>query len=156
MNNKGLRAGKADVLCGIVICTVAASMFVHTYSDRYDIDMLFGDVSTVFFPRILLGMIGALSLALAIKGARDKSDERLVSLNWRRVFLTFLAALLTALGVWYLGYEIAMPVGVFLTGLALGYPNKIVLALTSLFASAIVWLALGHFAQVSLPASHLF
>ena len=156
MSNTGIRGGRADAVYGLVIFVAAAAMFAHTYSDLYDTGPLFGDVSTVFVPRILLGTICALSFALIVKGALNTSGDRLASINWYRMALTFGAACLTTLGLWYLGFLIAMPIGVFLTGLAIGYPNKLILAAASIAGTGIVWLMLGYVARVSLPEFHLF
>ena len=147
---------RADIAYGLVIALVAAAMFVHTYSDRYDNEFLFGDVSTVFFPRLLLAVIIALAVGLALKGVRGTAEGDFPPINIGRVALTYGVALVTAAGVWFVGYLIAMPVGVFLAGLALGYPNRIVLGLASISAPLIVWLVLARFAQVSFPTGTLF
>ncbi len=156
MSNTGIHAGRADSIYGLVFFVAAAALFAHTYSDLYDTGPLFGDVSTVFVPRILLGLIAALSVALMVKGLLDRSGERLAPINWRRLFLTFAAACLTTAGLWYLGFLIAMPFGVFLTGLAIGYPNRLILAAASIASTGVVWLMLGYVARVSLPEFHLF
>lgn len=148
--------GRADVLYGIVIAIFAIAMFGHTFSSRYDNEFLFGDVSTVFFPRLLLGLIVALSLGLALRGARGQGEDALPEINVIRVASTYGAAALAIAGVWFVGYLLAMPIGVFLIGLALGYPNKVILAATSVVAPVLVWIVLAKFAQVSFPAGTLF
>lgn len=147
---------RADMLYGLVMAAAALAMFVHTFSDRYDNEFLFGDVSTVFFPRLLLGTIVTLALALALKGAKSNSEEEFLIVNLGRVAMTYGAAVLAALGVWYIGYLYAMPFGVFLVGLALGYPNKLVLAGVSIVAPLTIWVVLAQFAQVSFPTGTLF
>lgn len=156
MSGTGIRTGRADAVYGLVFFAAAMALLAHTFSDQYDTGPLFGDVSTVFVPRLLLGVIAALSFALIIKGVTDKSGDELATINWRRLFLTFAAACVTTAGLWYLGFLIAMPIGVFLTGLAIGYPNKLILAAASVVGTGIVWLMLGYIARVSLPEFHLF
>lgn len=156
MSKEGLSSGKADVLYGIVILTCACAMLAHTYSDIYDTGPLFGDVSTVFVPRVLLISIGVLSVGLIVKGALARDGETIEPMNWGRIASTFVAASATTAGVWYLGYLIAMPVGIFLTGVAIGYRNWIVLAVASIIGTATVWLALGYLARVSLPEGQIF
>ena len=148
--------GRADVLCGILAASTAGAMFAHTFSPRYDIEFLFGDVSTVFFPRILLGIIIILSLALAIKGFRDNSGAQIAEVNWLRVFMAFGATTLGIAGVWFLGFLIAMPIAIILLGATLCYPNKLVLILSSIVAPVIVWAVLAEFALVAFPTGTIF
>lgn len=156
MSDRGPSAAKADVIYGLVLGVMASVMMVHTFSSRYEVAHLFGDVSTMFTPRLLLGVMIALSAALIFKGLRNRGGDVLESVNVPRVVLTFLAATATTAGVWFIGFFIAMPIGIFLTGLALGYPGKLVLAATSLAGTIIVWLTLGVFANVALPTGVLF
>ncbi len=132
MSDGSLTAAKADVIYGIVLGVSASAVMVHTFSSQYEVAHLFGDVSTMFAPRLLLGVMIALSLALIFKGLRNRSGGVLESVNIPRVVLTFLAATATTAGVWFIGFLLAMPIGIFLTGVALGYPGKLVLAGTSL------------------------
>lgn len=148
--------GRADLIYGLVAAFAALAMFVHTYSPRYDNEFLFGDVSTVFFPRVVLAVIILLSLGLAFKGFRNSSGEDLREIQLGRMLLTLGATILGIALVWFAGYLIGMPIGVFLVGLALGYPNKIILAVTSVVAPVLVWLVLGRLAQVSFPTGTLF
>ena len=156
VSGRSLSAAKADVIYGLVLGVLASVMMVHTFSSRYEVAHLFGDVSTMFAPRLLLGVMIALSVALVFKGLRNRGGDVLASVNIPRVALTFLAATATTAGVWFIGFFIAMPIGIFLTGLALGYPGKLVLAGTSVAGTIIVWLTLGVFANVALPAGVLF
>ena len=156
VSDRGLSAAKADVIYGLVLGVMASVMMVHTFSSRYEVAHLFGDVSTMFAPRLLLGVMIALSAALIFKGLRNRGGDVLESVNVPRVVLTFLAATAATAGVWFIGFFIAMPIGIFLTGLALGYPGKLVLAGTSLAGTIIVWLTLGVFANVALPTGVLF
>ena len=156
VSERGLSAARADVIYGLVLAVMASVMMVHTFSSRYEVAHLFGDVSTMFAPRLLLGVVIALSAALVCKGLRNRRGDVLESVNVPRVVLTFLAATATTAGVWFIGFFIAMPIGIFLTGLALGYPGKFALAGTSLAGTIIVWLTLGVFANVALPTGALF
>jgi len=150
MNN--MRTWSADVLYGLAIAAVATALFIHTFSDRYEFNPLIESVSTVFFPRIILGGIIACSLGLMIKGFQDSSEgDRLPSVNLTRAVLVLGASAATAAGLWYVGYFYVMPIGIFLTGWALGYPNKLILAATAIVATIVVWVALGHFAAVTFP-----
>jgi len=156
ISKTGLSKTKADVIYGVVILATAAAMLAHTYSDIYDTGPLFGDVSTVFVPRILLITICLLSAGLIARGALNHDDQTLEAMNWARISATFAAACATTAGVWYFGYFLAMPLGIFLTGLAIGYRNWIVLAVASVFGTMTVWITLGYLARVSLPEGQVF
>ena len=110
----------------------------------------------MFFPRLLLGLMIILSAVLVLKGLRNNSGDYLQSVNVPRVAWAFLAATATTAGLWFVGFIVAMPIGVILTGLALGYPGRLILAGTSIVATALVWLTLGVFANVALPTGVLF
>ena len=148
--------GRADVIYGAVAAMGGTAMFTHTFSDRYSNEFLFGDVSTTFVPRILLGLIVLLSLGLVIKGLRDRDGGSLPAVAIGRVALVFGACVLSIAGVWFIGYLIAMPIGVFLVGWAFGYPNKLVLLVTAIVAPLLTWLVLAEFAQVSFPNGQIF
>ena len=148
--------GKTDILYGAITALVAAGMIVHTYDDRYVSEFLFGDVSTVFVPRLLLGAIVILALFLVLKGLRDREGVSLPAVQIGRVMAVFAAIVATIAGVWFIGYLIAMPVGVFVIGWAIGYPNKLILAVTAVVAPMLTWFVLGQFAQVSFPPGALF
>lgn len=152
----GRNRSTSDIVIGMVILLAATAMYLHTYSDRYDTGPLYGDVSTVFVPRAILIALGLLSAGLALRGALRPAGPAGPDLNWPRVVMTFAAAAAMSLGAYWLGYWIAMPLGVFLTGLAIGYPRKAVLAAVSIGATAIVWFTLGYLARVSLPQGQLF
>jgi hypothetical protein len=156
MPRQGWRSAQADIVYGIAILAAGAAMLAHTFSEIYDTGPLFGDVSTVFVPRILLIAICILAASLVVKGALARDSESLDAMNWQRIAFTFAAASATTAGVWYFGYQIAMPVGIFLTGLAIGYPNRLILAAASVAATATVWLTLGYLARVSLPEGQFF
>ena len=49
-----------------------------------------------------------------------------------------------------------MPVATILLGAALGYPNKLVLILSSIVAPVIVWAVLAEFALVAFPTGTIF
>lgn len=147
-----MHAGRADTLYGLVMAAISAALIVHTFSDAYEFNPLIESVSTVFFPRIILGGILLCSLGLIVKGLRNRDpDDQLDTIDKIRVFLVLAACAATAAGLWFIGYFYAMPVGVFLTGVALGYPNKTVLAVTAIVATALTWVALGYFANVIFP-----
>ena len=147
-----MRHGTADILYGLFLGAIAIALFAHTFSDIYEFNPLIENVSTVFFPRIILGAIVICASALISQGVRNTDpDDHLPQIDVKRTLLVFAAVAATTAGIWFIGYFYAMPVGVFLTGWALRYPNKWILAATSVSATVIVWVALAHFAAVTFP-----
>ena len=141
----------ADIIYGIVTAAIAGALFVHTFSDVYGFNPAIESVSTVFFPRILLGGLVLCSFGLIFKGMRESCEEHTPAVNAFRVLAGLVVAASTAAGMWFVGYFIAMPIGVFLMGAVLGYPKKFILAGVAIVATGVVWFALGHFAAVTFP-----
>ena len=148
--------GRADFIFGAITAVASIAAFVHTFADRYTSEFLFGDVSTMFVPRLLLGLIVLLAVGLMLKGIRDREGGRLPEIAIGRTVAVFSACVLSIAGVWYIGFLIAMPVGVFLVGWTMGYSNKLVLAGTAVAAPLLTWVILGKLAQVAFPTGTFF
>ena len=58
----------ADFYYGLVLMIVGVGLLLHTLNNRYDFDLLSGDVSTVSFPRVLLNLCAGFLLILMVKG----------------------------------------------------------------------------------------
>ena len=64
-----------DFYYGLVLLVVGVGLLWHTAHDRYDFDLLFGDVSTVFFPRIILILWIGLATVLIVNGMRGLGSQ---------------------------------------------------------------------------------
>lgn len=149
-----------DFYYGFALFAVGGWLFLHTFSDRYDFDLLFGDVSTVFFPRIVLILWMGLSAILIVNGLRGRGDgedrERVLSVGIPRLVLVFAVTVAAAVVLWLAGLLIGGTALMIAVGLALGYRRLILLVPVSLAVPAAIWFALGHVARISLPAGVLW
>ena len=152
---KSIRSGMADIVSGSAILVGAAVMLLHTFSDRYDLGMLFGDVSTVFFPRVVLGALMLLSAVLVVRGVRAGEGEALGAIDAPRLALVAVVAALTALGVFWLSFMLVMPIGIFGVGWTLGFRRPVPLAVASIAGPAVVLVALERAANVAVPTGLL-
>ena len=142
-----------DTIFGAVSLVIALALMAHTFSDQYDVNQLFGDVSTVFVPRALLVLwiiCSAIIIARDNTGMEGFNDIRWGP--WGRV-----AGVLTATtaAVWAFGFLYVMPLGIFALGWAFGYRRWGWLALVSVAGPLTVWLILGVVAGVPLPEARL-
>jgi len=147
---------KGDVFIGAAFSLFALAMYAHTFSDRYVNSFLFGDVSTVFFPRVLLILIALLSGGLVVRGLFVAGSTDGPAVRIGRIAVTYLACVATIAGVWLVGFLIAMPLGIVAIGLAMGQRRLVALIATAVIAPLLVWFVLGRLAQVSFPHGTLF
>ncbi len=142
-----------DTIYGIVSFAIALALFFHTFSERYEFNHLFGDVSTVLVPRVLLISWMALSLLLVVK---DRMSLAVFGgVNWPRLALVSVLSVATTVALWLFGFLAVMPVGLFLLGWAFGYRRWLILAMVSIVGPLAVWLILDKLAAVSLPEARI-
>lgn len=133
---------------------VSALLLLHTFNERYELNPLLGDVSTVFFPRIVLVALLVLSAVLTIRGTvRSPTDGEGAGVkpDVARLATVFGAICLSAVVLWLAGLVIGGPVVVALTAWTLGYRNPYVLAAVAVSLSLVLWALLGEAASVSVP-----
>lgn len=132
----------------------SALLFLHTFSDRYEFNPLLGDVSTVFFPRIVLVALFVLAAVLTVRGtvrSPDDGEEASGTLDVARLSAVFGAICLSAVILWLAGLVLGGPLVVALTAWTLGYRNPYVLAAVAVILSLLLWAVLGEVAGVSVP-----
>ena len=139
---------------------IGAALLWHTRSDRYDFDLLFGDVSTVFFPRIILILWIGLSAILIARGLRGRGSaedrSRVASAGLSRLLLVLAAIVASAILLWLAGLLVGGAISMIAVGLALGYRRWLALILTSVALPLIIHFALGQVARISLPTGVLW
>ena len=149
-----------DFYYGLVLLIVGGGLLVHTLHDRYDFDLLYGDVSTVFFPRIILIMWIGLSSVLMANGLRGRGasedHKRLLAVGIPRLALVFVVVVASAIFLWLVGLLIGGPVLMIAVGIALGYRRLAILIPVSVVLPIVTWLALGRVARISLPSGILW
>lgn len=149
-----------DFYYGLVLLIVGCGLLWHTFSDRYDFDLLFGDVSTVFFPRVILILWVGLSAILIVKGYRGSGSAedraRVISVGIPRLLLVLAAIVASAVVLWMTGLLVGGPLSMIAIGLALGYRRLVFLVPVSIALPVIIWFALGEIAKISLPSGVLW
>ncbi|MBL6927938.1 MAG: tripartite tricarboxylate transporter TctB family protein [Rhodospirillales bacterium] len=149
-----------DFYFGLVLLIIGTGLLLHTFNDRYDFDLLFGDVSTVFFPRIILVFWVGLSAILIFNGLRGRGATedrtRLLSVGIPRLAMVFAVIVATVIVLWLVGLLVGGPILMIATGVALGYRRWVLLVPVSLTLPVAIWFALGHVARISLPSGILW
>jgi small-conductance mechanosensitive channel len=149
-----------DFYYGLVLMIIGGGLLWHTTSDRYVFDSLFDDVSTVFFPRIVLILWIGLSATLIVNGLRGRGSEedraRLMAVGIPRLFLVLAVIVASAVILWAMGLLVGGGISMIAVGLALGYRRLVILVPVSISLPIITWYALGKIAKISLPSGVLW
>jgi len=103
-----------DRLVGIAIVLIGAFLFWETFSFK---TVNWDPLGLPFWPRILLGLLGAIGIYLIIRGNLDAGPYQ--GLEWR-AFVVLTGALVYVLLIDVLGFLIATPLYLFLFHLSLG------------------------------------
>ncbi len=141
-----------------VIALAAAALFGSTFSEEYDVPSFGGDVSTVFTPRIFLGLVFLLSLLLLItakaSGETEASGDktlRIGAAELRRLLAVGAVCLAVALALPHAGFVAAAAPGMFLFCLFFGYRGWTTLTLTSVLGPFAVWYLFSRLLELPLP-----
>ena len=149
-----------DFYYGLALLLSVGALLWHTASDRYDFDPLFDDVSTVYFPRMILILWVALSAILLVNGLRGRGSEedraRLMAVGLPRLFVVLAVIIASALVLWLTGLLIGGPILMVAVGVALGYRRWVILVPVSIVLPITFWFALGKIARISLPSGILW
>lgn len=149
-----------DFYYGLVLLIIGGALLWHTTSDRYDFDPLFDDVSTVYFPRIILILWAGLSGILIVNGLRGRGSAddqaRLMAVDIPRLLLVLVVIIASALVLWMIGLLIGGPILMVAVGLALGYRRWVFLVPLSILLPIATWFALGKISEISLPSGILW
>ena len=149
-----------DFFFGLVLLIIGGALLWHTTNDRYDFDSLFDDVSTVYFPRMILILWVALSATLIVNGLRGRGSEedraRLMAVGLPRLFVVLAVIIASALVLWLTGLLIGGPILMVAVGVALGYRRWVILVPVSIVLPITFWFALGKIARISLPSGILW
>lgn len=149
-----------DFYYGVALLIIGGGLLLHTFNQRYDFDLLFGDVSTVFFPRIVLILWMLLSCILIANGLRGRGNPedhaRLKAVDIGRFLLVLIVIIISVVVLWLTGLLIGGPLMMIAVGLALGYRRLALLVPVSVAMPLIIWFALGKVARISLPMGILW
>lgn len=142
----------------IVLLLLGIALFAATFSSEYDIEPFWGDVSTVFVPRVYFVIWIALSLIFLYqttgKGTEEEQSQQ--SISFKRLGIIMVIAAATAIAILKLGFMIGMVPGFFLFCWAFGYHKPISLTCISIVGSTTVWLLFNNVFELPLPRSPWF
>ena len=141
---------------GAALFALAALLFASSFSSDYAVEALFGDVSTVFVPRLFLIAWMALAALVFQRGFAGPEIEGLPEVAWRRLGLVASVGVLTGLGMLTIGFLLSTIPGLFAFVWFYGYRKPVPLALVSLLLPLTVWLIFVEVFQLPLPQSPWF
>ncbi|NIA70824.1 tripartite tricarboxylate transporter TctB family protein [Pelagibius litoralis] len=140
-----------------VIALVAAGLFASTFSADYDVPSFGGDVSTVFTPRIFLGLVFALSvLLLFMAKAPDTEAQRLSAAGITKLLAVAAVSLAVAFALPHIGFVLATAPGLFLYCYFFGYRRFTTLGLMSVLGPFAVWYLFNDLLGLPLPHTPWF
>jgi len=148
-------ARHGDLFIGLVIAGIALLLLLHSFSARYTATSIAGDVSTVFFPRLLLGAMTLGGIALVVQAfrgttmSRDTPEPAHGAI--KRLIAVAVVMVATSLGMSIVGFLWAMPIGLALMGFAFGSRATVALPAVALLAPLACWWVLHNLAGVPFP-----
>lgn len=140
-----------DTLAGIVLLALAALGFWLTTDFREVPAMLSQNVPPTFFPRLVLGLIGILSLVLAIGGARRHrvpDRERIRAI----VLATAVLIVLTPVAIWLVGTWPSLALNCLALPLLWGERRMHLIAILTVGLPVFVYLVFGVALGLRFPA----
>lgn len=141
---------------GAALFFLAALLFASSFSSDYAVEALFGDVSTVFVPRLFLIAWMAFAALVFARGFTGPDIEGLPEVAWRRLGLVASVGVLTGLGMLTIGFLLSTVPGFFAFVWLYGYRRPVPLLLISLFLPLAIWLIFVQVFQLPLPQSPWF
>ena len=146
----------AHKIYGGALFAVAALLFASTFSTRYAIESLGGDVSTVFLPRAFLIVWMIFAAAVFVIGAQGRYKLDFPDVNWGRLTAISGVSLLTAAGMLTVGFLFATIPGLWIFTWIFGYRKPIQLTLFSIIFPITVWILFINVFELPLPKSPWF
>ena len=146
-----------DRIYGAALFLVAALLFATTYSAEYHQQGgLFGDVNTVFVPRIFLIAWMLLAAIQCVGGFIRKDAEAYPAVQWTKLGTVSAIAVLVAFAMLGAGFLLATIPGFFLFTWAFGYRRPVILAAVSVIFPIAIWLLFINVFKLPLPHSPWF
>lgn len=145
-----------DRIYGAALFLAAALLFLTTYSAEYQQGGQFGDVSTVFVPRIFLIAWMLFAAIQCIGGFFREDAEAYPAVQWGKLGAVSAVAVLAAFAMLGAGFLIATIPGFFLFTWAFGYRRPVILAILSIVFPIGIWLLFIHVFKLPLPHSPWF
>ena len=139
-----------------VLFLVAAFLFASTFSVKYAIEPLGGDVSTVFLPRVFLIIWMLLAVTMFAMDSKGFFKLDLPDVAWGKLFAIVATSLLTAIGMLTIGFVFATIPGTWIFTWIFGYRKIVQLTLFSILLPISVWILFIEIFELPLPQSPWF
>lgn len=151
MAERTARSLHPDTLAGLVLLALAALGFWLTTGFREVPAMLSQNVPPTFFPRLVLILIGGMSLALAVGGRRRQDAAEREPIG-RIVFATAALILAAPVAIWLVGTWPSLALSCLCLPLLWGERRMHLIALLALGLPAFVYLVFGVALGLRFPA----
>ena len=141
----------------LILLVAAALLFASTFAAEYDTPSFGGDVSTVFTPRIFLGLVLVLSAA-AFFGRRPAAEEESAGDGFRVARLLAVVAIvaIASLALPHAGFVLVMTPCLFLFCWTFGYRKIVTLSAISVLGVLAIWFLFNGVLELPLPRSPWF
>ena len=146
----------AHRLYGAALFTLAALLFASTFAGDYAVEAMFGDVSTVFVPRLFLAAWMVFAAFLFASGFTRPEIKGLPEVAWRRLAAVAGVAVITGVGMLQAGFLLSTVPGFFAFTWFYGYRKPLPLAIVSVLLPLAIWLLFVEVFQLPLPQSPWF
>ena len=143
------------VVSGSLIFGLAGFFFYHTFDDAYAVSILTAGRGPVFFPRILLVVMLALSLAVIWEGR----GQTRTAVSRKHILPVMTAVGLTGLYIFAItaaGFLISTTLFVVILPRVLGYKNGWLIAAVGILYPISVWYIFNNIFKIILPSSPWF
>lgn len=143
------------VVTGSILFLVAGFFFHHTFADIYSVSIITAGRGPVFFPRILLAVMLALSLGIIWEGRLENRNP--ISLH--QILPSIGAIGLTGFYIFAIsaaGFLISTTVFVFILPWLMGYRNIRLIATITVLYPVSAWYMFDRIFKIILPVSPWF
>ena len=146
----------AHRLYGAALFTLAALLFASTFASDYAVEAMFGDVSTVFVPRLFLAAWMVFAAFVFVSGFTKPEIKGLPEVAWPRLAAVAGVAVVTGVGMLQVGFLLSTIPGFFAFTWLYGYRRPVPLVVVSILLPLAIWLLFVEVFQLPLPQSSWF
>lgn len=140
---------------GGLILLATAYLFFHTFDEAYQTSILTAGRGPVFFPRIILGAMGLLSLIVIAEGLSEENEP----LGLNALLVTLSAIIVTGgyiFSINWAGFVLPTMLFTFLLPFILGYRNWLISLAIAVIYTVAVWYIFEKVFLIILPSSPWF
>lgn len=149
---KGKIADPDSFIVGGVLLAVSIFLWAETFAPQYKLSGVGGAFSSIFFPRILLGLWSALA-GLVMMQAVWRTGPKLRLAAPMRICAMAIGFMAYSVAVFYAGFFLATLVGLFLAGSMLTKAPVLQNLIYAFATSAVSWVLFTKVLRISLPSA---